>query len=142
MQNKRILGAILITICFTLQLSANAMIVLDLGVVHKKALKFGEKHILISEVHEVKKLENGEKFLISMKNGVGVEFKAFFVQNLSDYGPSPLIALTGNIYNSQGNVIKSINQNDFTIKLNTQKELVFNDKNGQEVLITIAPSLN
>ncbi len=77
-----------------------------------------------------------------MKNGVGVEFKAFFVQNLNDFGPSPLIALTGNIYNSRGNVIKSINQNDFTIKLNTEKELVFDDKTGQEVLIRISPSLN
>jgi hypothetical protein len=123
-------------------MNVNAMITLNLGIIHKKALDVGEKHILISEVHEVKKLENGEKFLISMKNGVGVEFKAFFVQNLNDFGPSPLIALTGNIYNSQGNVIKSINQNDFTIKLNTEKELVFNDKNGQEVLITISPSLN
>ena len=140
MQNKR--NLILVLICFTLQLSANAMIILNLGIIHKKALDVGEKHILISEVHEVKKLENGEKFLISMKNGVGVEFKAFFVQNLNDFGPSPLIALTGNIYNSQGNVIKSINQNDFTIRLNTEKELVFNDKSGQEVLITISPSLN
>ena len=142
MQNKRNLILILIAVCFTLQMSVKAMIILDLGIIHNKALNVGEKHILVSEVHEIMKLENGEKFLISMKNGVGVEFKVFFVQNLSDYGPSPLVALTGNIYNSQGNVLKSINQNDFTIKLNTQKKLVFNDQNGQEVLITIKPSLN
>ncbi|WP_127718455.1 hypothetical protein [Halobacteriovorax sp. HLS] len=142
MQNKRILKLFILTLLFLVQSSAYSMIILNLGIIYKKALDAGEGHILVSEVHEIKRLENGEKFLISMKNGVGVEFKAFFVQNLNDFGPSPLIALTGNIYNSRGNIIKSINQNDFTIKLNTEKELVFDDKTGQEVLIRIAPSLN
>jgi hypothetical protein len=141
MQNKRILKLLMLSLILLFQFGARATIILDLGIIHKRALSADEGHILVSEVHEVKRLENGEKFLILMKNGVGVEFKVFFVQNLNDFGPSPLIALTGNIYNSQGDIIKSINQNDFTIKLNTEKELVFDDKSGQEVLIKIAPSL-
>ena len=141
MQNKRALKLLITGFAFVFHFLVNATIILDLGVVHKRALAADEGHILVSEVHEVKRLDNGERFFIALNNGVGVEFKVFFVQNLNDFGPSPLIALTGNIYNSKGDIIKSINQNDFTIKLNTEKELVFDDKAGQEVLIKIAPAL-
>lgn len=141
MQNKRILKLILPLIVLLSMVSANATIILNLGIVHKKALGDGEGHILVSEVHEVKELENGEKFIVTMKNGVGVEFKVFFVQNLNDFGPSPLIAITGTIYNSKGDILKSITENDFTIPLNSEKKLVFNGEASQEVIIKITPSL-
>ncbi|GEM_PF-5897113 len=141
MQNKSYLKVFLSSILFMICLSAQATIVLNLGIIHKKALNANEGHILVSEVHEIKELENGESFFVTMKNGVGVEFKAFFVQNLNDYGPSPLIALTGKIYNSQGSILKSITENDFTIPLDSEKVLVFDDKSGQVVIIKIVPTL-
>ncbi|WP_372655554.1 hypothetical protein [Halobacteriovorax sp.] len=141
MQNKSYLKIFLSSILLMICLSAQATIVLNLGIIHKKALSANEGHILVSEVHEIKELENGESFFVTMKNGVGVEFKAFFVQNLNDYGPSPLIALTGKIYNSQGSILKSITENDFTIPLDSEKVLVFDDKSGQEVIIKIVPTL-
>ncbi|OUR93527.1 hypothetical protein A9Q84_18820 [Halobacteriovorax marinus] len=141
MQNKRILKLILSLFVLFSMISANATIILNLGIVHKKGLGVDEGHILISEVHELKLLENGEEFTVTMKNGVGVEFKVFFVQNLNDFGPSPLVAITGNIYNSQGDLLKSITENDFTIPLNTEKKLVFTGDTSQEVIIKITPTL-
>ena len=141
MQNKSYLKIFLSTVFLTICLSTQATIVLNLGIIHKKALSANEGHILVSEVHEIKELENGESFFVTMKNGVGVEFKTFFVQNLNDYGPSPLIAITGKIYNSKGNILKSITENDFTIPLDSEKVLVFDDKAGQVVIIKIVPTL-
>ncbi|ATH09133.1 hypothetical protein BIY24_14630 [Halobacteriovorax marinus] len=141
MQNKSYLKIFIALTLMVLSFTSQATIILNLGIIHKKALSASEGHILVSEVHEIKELENGESFFVTMKNGVGVEFKAFFVQNLNDYGPSPLIALTGKIYNSQGNILKSITENDFTIPLDSEKVLVFDDKAGQEVIIKIVPRL-
>lgn len=112
---------------------ASAKIGLNISLLYKKGI--GQGFFLSTEQHSLESLFENEVVHIKMNNGVSTKISAHFVQSIHDYGPSAFVRIKGELYGTNGKVIKSYNESPIDIFLGQTKEIIY--KNGEEEQIEV-----
>ena len=130
---KRIVMAILLT----LSVVAEAKIGLNVGLIYKKGI--GKGFFLSTEQHSIQSVDENEHVLIQMKNGIKADISARYVQSVHEYGPSGFVRIKGDIYNTNGKIVKTLNEPTLDIYLGQTKTIVHQERNEEKIEITITP---
>ncbi len=124
-------------ILLTLSVVAEAKIGLNVGLIYKKGI--GKGFFLSTEQHSIQSVDENEHVLIQMKNGIKADISAQYVQSVHEYGPSGFVRIKGDIYNTSGKIVKTLNEPTLDIYLGQTKTIVHQERNEEKIEITITP---
>ncbi len=127
---------ILVTTLF-LSIEAQAKIGLNVSLIYKKGV--GKGFSLSTEQHSIEKVDEREQVTIQMKNGVRVELSAYYVQSVHEYGPSGFVRVKGEIYNSAGKMVKTLNEPNLDIYLGETKKITHEEGTEEGIDLIITP---
>lgn len=121
----------------TLSVVAEAKIGLNVGLIYKKGI--GKGFFLSTEQHSIQSVDENEHVLIQMKNGIKADISAQYVQSVHEYGPSGFVRIKGDIYNTNGKIVKTLNEPTLDIYLGQTKTIVHQERNEEKIEIIITP---
>lgn len=121
-----------------------ASIKLNISIIYKKGVS--KELVLSNELHVTEITEDGVPVNLAMSNGLQYIFTPFFYNGGWETGPTSIVNIQGKILGQNGKVIKVLedpgsSQGTFLIQLGQQKKYIFNDRQEQEIEITITPTI-
>lgn len=124
--------------------NVEASIKLNISILYKKGVS--KELVLSNELHVTEITENGRPVTLSMSNGLQYIFTPFFYNGGWETGPTSIINIEGKIVGANGKAIKLLedpgsSNGTFLIQLGHQKKYIFNDRQEQEIEITITPTI-
>ena len=130
---KKILTLILL---FILSVPAFGMIKLNIVIV--TTIGGSKGLVLVSELHESRKVMNNEKISLTTKSDVKAIITTRFKNEKSEVGPSPKVLITCDLSNKNGVLKTFTNEHNLTY-LGTPARFIYDDKEHQRIEITIIP---
>jgi len=118
-------------------IDAQAKIGLNVSLIYKKGI--GKGFFLSTEQHSMEQVDEREQITVQMKNGMKAELSAYYVQSIHEYGPSGFVRIKGEIYNSAGKVVKTLNEPNLDIYLGESKKISHQERNEEEIDLLITP---
>lgn len=120
-----------------ISIDAQAKIGLNVSLIYKKGI--GKGFFLSTEQHSMEQVDEREQITVQMKNGMKAELSAYYVQSIHEYGPSGFVRIKGEIYNSAGKVVKTLNEPNLDIYLGESKKISHQERNEEEIDLLITP---
>lgn len=118
-------------------IDAQAKIGLNVSLIYKKGI--GKGFFLSTEQHSMEQVDEREQITVQMKNGMKAELSAYYVQSIHEYGPSGFVRIKGEVYNSAGKVVKTLNEPNLDIYLGESKKISHQERNEEEIDLLITP---
>lgn len=117
---------------------AEAKIALNIGLIFKKGI--GRDFFLSSETHTIEKVDEREVATVTMKNGVKVDLSAHYIQSTQVYGPTPMVRISGEIFNKEGKVVKIISKPYVDITLGEEKTIIHDVAPDEQIELRVRPT--
>lgn len=126
-----------VLLLFALCSTADARLILDVVVIHKRGVD--KSMVLQSELHSREEVFEDKKIRLN-KSGLDIELTAFFKKNAGIvYGPPAEIQVEGAIMGPKGEVLKPITGEEGVIRLNEERKLLYKGDSDQLIEITLKP---
>lgn len=132
-----VMKLIQVLLLFALCSTADARLILDVVVIHKRGVD--KSMVLQSELHSREEVFEDKKIRLN-KSGLDIELTAFFKKNAGIvYGPPAEIQVEGAIMGPKGEVLKPITGEEGVIRLNEERKLLYKGDSDQLIEITLKP---
>jgi hypothetical protein len=132
-----VMKLIQVLLLFALCSTADARLILDVVVIHKRGVD--KSMVLQSELHSREEVFEDKKIRLN-KSGLDIELTAFFKKNAGIvYGPPAEIQVEGAIMGPKGEVLKPITGEEGVIRLNEERKLLYKGDSDELIEITLKP---
>lgn len=121
----------LLFVTLFLSAQAYALINLDVVLIHKKGID--KDLILVSEIQSTERIFGTEVVQLNLKNDISLSFQTEFVEDAS-YGPSALIAISGQVTNAAREKLMNFIPSKATISLNEERVFSYKSEDQDQMI--------